>query len=230
MGAPDRVAAMIAILTPSRQRPRRAREMVAAIFDTCESPANIHVYLGLDLDDLSYPLEYERPVTVTHGERRTAGAWTNLLSEIALQDGADVLAFLGDDHRPRTPGWDTQVLEALATMGPGLVYTADGLQDERLPTAPFWSAQIITALGWFYPPVLKHLYADDYWLTLARDLDRCTYLPDVLIEHMHPSAGKAEMDDLYRQNDTHYDEDRQAFERFLVEQHPAVLERVRCVL
>lgn len=213
----------LAVLTPSRGRPDRFAEMVEAIRATADG--EVKVYLATDDDDVVYP--HIDGVVTWRGPRKRLAGWTNTLAATALLEGADILAFLGDDHRPRTPGWDTRIRQAFHEMGDGLVYCADGLQNERLPTAPFWSASVIRALGWYYPPVLKHLYADDYWLKLARDLGRCTYRPDVLIEHCHPSAGKADVDDVYRENDTWYDHDRAAFEAFVRTDHPAVLRRVK---
>lgn len=215
---------MTAVLTPSRGRPLRFREMVAAIERTAWGP--VTVYVGLDEDDHE---KYELPVGVQCliRPRMRLAQWTNVLAEQAIRDGHETLAFFGDDHHPRTAGWDESVGVAFDEMGSGLVYCADGLQNERLPTAPFWSADIIRALGFYYPPVLMHLYADDYWLRLARDLGRCTYIPEVYIEHMHPSAGKANMDEVYRENDTWYDHDHAAFHDFLADEHAACLTRVR---
>jgi hypothetical protein len=45
---------------------------------------------------------------------------------------------------------------------------------------------------------LRHLYIDNYWLELAGAAGCLTYLPDVVIEHMHPAYGKAEWDESYR--------------------------------
>lgn len=214
----------LAVLTPSRGRPLRFREMCAAIERTAWGPVDI--YVGLDEDDYE---SYELPVGVRCliRPRMRLAQWTNVLAEQALNDGAETLAFFGDDHRPRSAGWDESVGLAFDRMGSGLVYCADGLQDERLPTAPFWSADVIRALGWFYPPVLMHLYADDYWLRLANDLGRRRYLGHVLIEHEHPSAGKANMDEVYRENDSWYEHDEAAFHRFLDSDHPETLRRVR---
>jgi hypothetical protein len=207
--------------------------MVDAIERTAfESHMNVEIYAGLDEDDEQ---NYDLPLGVRCliRPRQRLAAWTNELAAQALADGAEILAFFGDDHRPRTAGWDDLVLDAFETMGGGLVYGRDGLQDERLPTAPFWSADVIRALGWFYPPTLTHLYADDYWLALANDLGRRTYLPDVYIEHLHPSAtnadgsAKAEADDLNRENDSFYEQDRDEFLRILREDHAANLQRVR---
>jgi hypothetical protein len=215
----------LVILTPSRGRPEGFAAMVQAVRSTAARPENISILLATDDDDVAYP-ELEG-VTHLHGPRQRLAQWTNQLASHALEDDADILAFLGDDHRPRTHGWDLMVAGAFVQMGSGLVYCADGLQNERLPTAPFWSADIIRALGFFYPPNQVHLYADDYWLRLARDLGRCSYLRGVLIEHCHPSAGKAIYDDTYRENDTWYDHDFKAFHQFLADGHPAALARVQ---
>jgi hypothetical protein len=201
--------------------------MVEAIAST--SVGGVAIYVGLDLDDVDYPKRAStgRVLIIYHRwHRRRLAAWTNYLAEQALADGHSILGFLGDDHRPRTPGWDTRIIEAMAALGDGLVYADDGLQGERLPTAPFWSAKVIRALGFYYPPVLDHLFADDYWLRLAHDLGRCTYLPDVSIEHQHPAAGKAEMDRSYEESAACWDHDERALRAFLRDEHPAALARV----
>ena len=220
----------LAILTPSRGRPDRLAEMIAAIRATATD--KVAVYVGLDKDDWE---NYDPIPDVRYQvrPRMRLAAWTNLLAAAALVDGHEIIGFFGDDHRPRTQGWDLRVREAFDRIGCGLVYCADGLQDERLPTAPFWSADVLRALGWFYPPTLQHLYADDYWLALANDLDRRSYLQDVLIEHMHPSALDADgipkgvADALNVENDSFYDRDRNEFLRILREDHQDTLARVK---
>lgn len=221
---------MIAILCPSRGRPDRFAEMVQAVRQTADAPDDIVIYVGLDEDDYE---QYELPLDVRCliRPRMRLAAWTNLLARQALADGYRILGFLGDDHRPRTKGWDTRIRDAAERLGSGLVYCTDGLQNERLPTAPFWTADVIRALGWYYPPQLVHLYADDYWLRLARDLGRCVYLPDVLIEHMHHSNGKAEKDESYAESETFTDRDREAFEQLMIDgDHASNLARVRAAL
>lgn len=217
----------LAVLTPSRGRPERFLEMCDAIRDTSDN--RVQVFCALDGDDKA---KYQIPsdVVCLRGPRQRLAQWTNVLAERALADGYDILAFFGDDHRPRTQGWDTRVKAAFEQMGSGLVYCADGLQNERLPTAPFWSSDVIRACGFYYPPVLMHLYADNWWLRLARDINRCSYLGDVLIEHMHPAAQKVESDETYRENDTWYDHDREAFTQFVIREHPDVLDRVLAAL
>jgi len=141
-----------------------------------------------------------------------------------------VIGFMGDDHLPRTTGWEDRIVEAADTCCPRVVYGNDLLQGENLPTAVFMPSKMVRAMGFFAPPVLKHLYADDFWLRLGRDLGALRYLPDVVIEHMHPANGKAAMDDGYRRvnADPVWSHDKRAFEEFTASPAYAdVLARIR---
>lgn len=117
------------------------------------------------------------------------------------------VGFMGDDHMPRTQGWDTAYLEALTALsgrcrdrlkpGVGMVYGNDLLQGENLPTQVAMTTNIPARLGRMLPYELAHLYTDNYWLELGKQLNRLRYLPEVIIEHMHPGAGKAKVDKGY---------------------------------
>jgi hypothetical protein len=58
---------------------------------------------------------------------------------------------------------------------------------------------MIVAIDGFVPAVFQHLYCDDFWLALGNDLQAIRYLPETVIEHLHPVANKADWDDLYRE-------------------------------
>jgi hypothetical protein len=103
---------------------------------------------------------------------------------------------MGDDHLPRTGGWDTKLAEAIGDQ-PGIAYGNDLLQGENLPTAVVMSSKIIRATGFMSPPALKHLFLDNYWLAMGHALENVNYLPDVIIEHLHYTNGKAAHDDRY---------------------------------
>jgi hypothetical protein len=108
----------------------------------------------------------------------------------------DYICFMGDDHLPRTGGWDTKLTEAIGTNA-GIAYGNDLLQGENLPTAVVMSSKIIRATGFMSPPNLKHLFLDNYWLAMGQALENANYLPDVIIEHLHYTNGKAEHDERY---------------------------------
>ena len=108
----------------------------------------------------------------------------------------DYICFMGDDHLPRTGGWDTKLAEAIGSE-PGIAYGNDLLQGENLPTAVVMSSKIIRATGFMSPPALKHLFLDNYWLAMGQALGNANYLPDVILEHLHYTNGKAEHDERY---------------------------------
>lgn len=115
----------------------------------------------------------------------------------SFDPSAFAIGFMGDDHWPMTPGWDVSLVEALRKLGAGLVYGNDLHHGERLPTSVAMTADIPRALGYLAPPTFRHLYVDNYWLQLGQGADAIRYLPDVVIEHRHPIAGKAPMDHRY---------------------------------
>ena len=42
-----------------------------------------------------------------------------------------------------------------------------------------------------------HLYLDDYWVALGQGIGQLTYLPDVILEHVHFTNGKSATDQTY---------------------------------
>jgi hypothetical protein len=222
---------MLAIITPSRGRPQQFAEMVKAIRTTQGGGLGaITVWAGFDDDDPSdYPAALNANLAGTgpgvalelrRGPRQTLSAWTNQLALEALEspDPPLYLASLGDDHRPRTPAWDRRLIEAIEGIGgSGIAYGNDLLQGENLPTAWVVSADIVRAVGWMMLPACAHLYVDQAVLDLGKALDRIVYRPDVIVEHVHPIAGKGRWDESYMESNSNdrYAADGAAFKAWL---------------
>jgi hypothetical protein len=210
------------MICPSRGRPGNVAELLECWADTTTSAALLVV---VDEDDPELPGYLElRPLLVSP---RHPGIGP-LLSKVAVRGAADydAVGFLGDDHRPRTPGWDERLVDAIAD-GAAVAYGNDLHQGERLPTAPVIASPVITALGYFCPPGQMHMYLDDFWKRLGTDLGALAYLPDVVIEHVHPDAGKADRDEGYRRVAASYGPDHEAWTRFLAESWPGELARLK---
>lgn len=126
----------------------------------------------------------------------------------------DVVGFMGDDHRPRNAGWDATIYNA-ASKGK-IVYGDDLLQRHNLATQVAMPTRFVKALGFMAPPVLRHLYVDNYWMALGSAVG-LEYVPQAIIEHMHPVAKKAEWDDGYRRVNAGdvYAADHQAFTNYV---------------
>lgn len=218
------------VAVPSRGRPAR----LAAMIDACLSLAEAETYVAVAVDADDPELTRYRALwsgaarwSLTEGPRRTLSGWTNYLAA-ASAGRYRALASLGDDHLPRTPGWDRLLLEALDKLGgEGIAYGNDLHQREALPTAPVISAGIVEALGWMCEPTLAHMHVDNVWRDLGRAADCLAYVPEVVIEHLHPDAGKAPGDQVYAESLAGAGADREAYWKWLAERFPADVAKVR---
>jgi hypothetical protein len=197
------LASDLTVFVPTRTRPKNLLDFGGNFYDT--SGANSHLIFILDEDDDQLGeylkrnngrFDYE---VVAPTKRGMVEALNIAFSRrLAAGDLGYAVGFMGDDHRPRTEGWDFDYIVALESLGSGFVYGNDLLQGELMPTQVAFTTDIAAKLGWMAPPVLWHLDVDLVWLELGKALDRITYLPDTIVEHMHPLAGKARSDRGYR--------------------------------
>lgn len=197
------------MVCPSRHRPENVLRLIAAWDDT---GATSDLLVRTDDDEPAYALPSRPWLRLERGPRLRLGPTLNEVVLAHVRD-YDAIGFLGDDHVPRTQGWDALLADALTDMGGGVVYGDDLFQGEALATAVVMSTDLISALGWFAVPGCTHMYLDNGWMTVGRSLNRLRYVPDVVIEHMHYLANKSAEDNLYREvnANTMYAHDQQAF-------------------
>jgi hypothetical protein len=207
------------VIVPSRGRPANALRLHKALHDVD------HVF-AVDATDPTFPgYTMQLPALVTFDGHPTMIEKLNRCAS-SLVDEYPYLGFMGDDHLPRTEGWAWAVASALEESP--IVYCDDGHQGENLPTAVFMRSELVRRLGWMALPTVEHLYCDNAWLDLGKALG-CTYLPDVLIEHLHPHAGKAENDPQYDRVNSmeRFEADRAAWEQWRAEQLPLDVARAQ---
>jgi hypothetical protein len=223
----------LVVIVPSRGRPDAAVELAQAFADT---EATAHLVFAVDEDDStrfsyaealkSYPWSTVHWAPAPSTMVKTLNVAANL-----FVNEAHAIGFMGDDHRPRTPGWDRLYVEALRDLGTGIVYGNDLLQGERIPTQVAMTSDIVRALGHMAPPTLTHLYVDNYWRDLGEAAACLRYLPDVVVEHMHPVAGKADWDEGHKRvnQPSMYQRDAEAYGRYVTEHFEADLAKVRAL-
>jgi len=228
----------LVVIVPSRGRPHAVPDLAAAFTGTVQADGT-RLVLAVDLSDPDH-YRYREAVAEVRDDRvtvdavvggRMAAALNETAVIVAAGEAVEAIGFMGDDHRPRTVGWDAAYLAALRDMGAGIVYGDDGLQHEALPTQCAMSSSIVRTLGWMCPPVLQHLWIDNFWRDLGEAAGCLRYLPDIVVEHMHPYVGKAEMDEGYvRVNALEMiDADRGAYEVYAAEHLAAAAEKVRAL-
>jgi hypothetical protein len=215
----------LVIITPSRERPERLVEMYDAVRDM--STLDTHLVVCVDDDDPRLT-DYRRlanlpGLSLWTGERRSLSGWTNHAAERLLDSDEPprFLASLGDDHLPRTPGWDRVLVHAIENLGGllgGWSWGKDGLRADLLPTYWAVSAPVARRLGYVMLSACEHMYVDNAVRDLAQASQRAVICPDVLVEHVHPvnPAHRALWDASYEHSNRReqYDRDRRAYERW----------------
>lgn len=222
---------MIRYLVPSRGRPANVRRLREAWRATRTSP-DTQLFVIVDDDDETrneYVGDHDasddaRCFLITSPIRGGLGPilneWGTRLAKFNLGGVADppeAIGFMGDDHVPRTPRWDVELLTSLRELGrPGIVYGNDLLMGANLPTAVLMSGVIPRRLGFMAPPGCQHMYLDNFWRDLGTALGAIRYRPDVVIEHVHPVVGKAPHDAQYERTNAPevYAQDATAYREF----------------
>jgi hypothetical protein len=226
------------VIVPSRGRPESIPRVVEAWNATG----------GFDDADLAFVVDTDDPCLDRYGVAASdaipplarvsvADVWRPLVPKLNLATAkwaGDYLAvgFAGDDHLPRTHGWAKSMLAALREMGTGIVYGDDLLQGERLCTSWVMTSDIVTTLGRMVPAPVDHMFCDNAVMDLGRLAGCLRYLPDVVIEHMHPVAGKADWDPGYEHvnRPEQYRVDELAYGRWIREGRAADVVAVRALM
>lgn len=191
------------MLVPSRGRPETVAEVHEAFESTSVATTASSLAFVVDRDDPALDDYLKAVDDLTDGwllalvvEGGTMVKALNGAVATVLDWPAPpwALGFMGDDHRPRTKGWDQCYLDELFRLadrpggdrGVGFVYGDDTIQGPNIPTQIAMTAETVRRLGWMAPGTFRHLWVDNVWLELGRATNRISYLPDVTVEHLHP--------------------------------------------
>ena len=194
------------MIVPSKGRPQSLEIVAEAWYKTGAFADGAGLVFAVDDDDPTWPqyrAALDRLAAADSGPRiinlMNAGPWQPMVHKLdraaaMFAPRVPALAFMGDDHRPRSGGWAGRYVEALRELGTGIVYGNDLVQGEKLPTQWAMTTDIVTVLGRMVPAPVEHLYCDNSILDLGRAANCIRYLPDVRIEHCHPVAGRGAWD------------------------------------
>lgn len=188
---------MISILVPTRGRPESMTRLCEAAHSLAKNPEQIEIVFYIDSDDTlsleRMKLLSSKTIKAIIGPRIALSEAWNVLSR---ESQGEICMQCGDDAVFRTAHWDLMVLNAFEACPDKIlfVYGKDGIQNEKMGTLGFLHRNWIKTVGYFMP---QYFYSDgtDLWLTdMGKRLKRAKYIPEMYIEHLHPAAGKAELD------------------------------------
>lgn len=216
------------VIVPSRGRPENIKRFSQALKDT---NAVVDFKVGVDDDDPTLEdykkLAKEEGFDLVIGPREMFAKTVNRI----VMDNLKYKYFFwaGDDHVPRTDKWDLAYRKQLKEMKVGVVYGNDLYQGVNIATELAFTSNIPKALGYAIPPGFVHLYVDNYFMDLGRSIDSLVYMPEVVVEHLHPRAGKAEDDQTYLEANSpeNWSNDRITFDNYISNQLQIDAEKLR---
>lgn len=119
---------------------------------------------------------------------------------------------LADDLLPQTPEWDKLLVETADTFN--ISYPNDMGKFPELPTHPCVGGDLVRAIGWFGFPPTQHYFVDTIWKYLGEQLHNIYRLDAVVVEHLHYSTGKSEMDQNYQESSGKWQHDKRAYKEW----------------
>lgn len=208
----------ILFIVPTRGRPENVRQLSRAFDQARTGYADlIFIVDGDHPDEHDYSRAtgshsvYFQPWRGLSGTLNTVGP--------RFASAYRYVGFMGDDHRPVSPGFDAALYAALRRCGDHAVaYGPDGQAEyphimsgpvtEEASHVPltWWAqdSQTIRMLGQMVPYVLSHTCVDDYIWQLGFQAGTLTYVEDALVEHLHPLWGKGSNDESYELSSNHH--------------------------
>lgn len=223
----------MAVVVPSRGRPDNIKRLNEALLDT---NSDVDLYVGVDQDDNTL-LDY---VALHHAygfelvisqERRRFGPTLNSIARDIVDD-YQYIGWMGDDHKPTSWEWDLVYRMELDQLGTGIVYGNDLVMGEAIATQLTMTSDIVKTLGYAVPEGFTHLYIDNYFMELAKSIDKLRYLPDVIVQHLHPCAGTSKEDLTYKEANSpeNWSNDKKRFDRYMKEELTLDAEKLRTLL
>jgi hypothetical protein len=142
------------------------------------------------------------------------------LAELMTPD-VEWVGWIGDDSTPETPQWDIRLISQLT--GWNFVSSNDCLHaPDKMGSCTAFSADLIRAVGYLDLPGSRHMYCDDLWETIGREVGVWRADMSVVVRHHHASVGGVN-DDTTKAANKSFEGDRAAFHRWMQhEKAPAI--------
>ena len=219
----------ISILTPTRNRPNNCERFIRSVYNTCWVRGDVELLFYVDSDDPALDIYLElqalchtefvglHDVKFVVGEPMSVSKSWNILAEKCV---GDIMIMGNDDLVYKTQGWDDVLEKRLIELNDPyyLTWFNDGINSDRHCAFPVISREWYETLGYFSPGVFNFGYNDTWVYDIAKRVGKLNYMNDILVEHLHFSVGKSNMDDTYARNRTQekgnlYRKDKEIYEQ-----------------
>ena len=203
----------ISILCPSRGRPNDLERLIKSVANTATESGRVEILVYVDDDDpekFNYVMAHKNLATdpavgqllnvdLLIDEPLTTPLLNNILADRAQ---GNILMIANDDQVFVDKNWDVRIDEEAAKF-PDDIYCMwfdEGRYHEKICTFPILSRKWVDTLGYIEPFLFEHFNCDLWTWQIGQMIGRLNYIPDILVEHLHPDTGKSEADETTERN------------------------------
>jgi hypothetical protein len=204
---------LISLLCPSRGRPKKLERLVKSIASTAALPSRIEILIYVDDDDpdkFDYLLSHKNLVIdpliskLLNVELHVDEPFRTPILNNILADRAqgNILMITNDDQVFRDKNWDIRIDEEVSKF-PDEIYCMwfnDGRYQDTICTFPILSRKWINTVGYIESFLFEHFNCDLWTWQIGKMINRLHYIPDILVEHLHPETGKSKPDSTTERN------------------------------
>jgi len=219
----------ILAICPTRQRVEKCKRMMDSFTETQDG--NIDLVFVVDNNDpdldeyiklfgQQYPYYILDQMTITEIFNKVA---------LELEPNYNIYHTANDDFSYQTKGFDRLIINSYVTHGEGVYYGDDGHWHEGLAVGPFITSGLVHALGYLQMPKLIHLCNDTVWTLLGNKGNFLHYIPEILIEHIHPETRNIPRDITSRRVNSRHTYNWDYYQFFLWKRDKMEGELVKCL-
>lgn len=140
---------------------------------------------------------------------------------------------IADDNYPETAGFEGRLISAAGNWS---IASANDLwqadtnpKKSRMHGATVFGGDLVRSVGYIAPPGFAHLFIDDVWENIGRQLGNWRTLMDVIVRHDHPFKSGKTLDKTHSDANSSaaYHADGAAYNRWFSEEFPSIVHNVR---
>lgn len=208
----------VAILVPVLWRPGQVATLVASLEAATPEPHRLLFVADPDDEEELAAIGKAGAEVITPGPR----SYPHKINA-GFEATTEPFVFLAADDLAFHPGWLTAALDMADDVG--VVGTNDGGCNPRVARGHHSVHSLVSrcyvtdqggtadALGLVLHPGYRHAFCDDELVSVARQRRQYAHAHDSVVEHLHPYAGKAETDAVYREGQQAIRRDQRLFQR-----------------
>lgn len=172
--------------------------MIDSALESAANMSRIECLVYADCDDQSMMNFSHQNTKVFWNKQRTISEMTNYLASIS---NGSLIMYCADDVIFRSRAWDNLVeMNYLQSKHKTCLIHGDdlGQNSQKIATHGFISRELYELLGYILPELFKSDFCDTWITEICSKSGIRIFIQQLVIEHMHPAWGKAQIDSTYR--------------------------------